>query len=79
MSLGGEQELLFNLASERGRDQRKPYMQNFAGRMWSGGTREHYASEISCHKQKSSNCPHHSKIKGFNNQWDFKKCQLTLI
>ena len=27
----------------------------------------------SCHKQKSSNCPHQSKIKGFNNQWDLKK------
>ena len=24
----------------------------------------------SCHEQKSSNCAHQSKIKGFNNQWD---------
>ena len=35
----------------------------------------------SCPKQKSSNYTHQSKIKGFNNQWDFKKkkSQLTLI
>ena len=26
-----------------------------------------------CHEQKSSNCSHQSKIKGFNNQWDLKK------
>ena len=25
----------------------------------------------SCHEQKSSNSPHQSKIKGFNNQWNF--------
>ena len=28
---------------------------------------------LSCPEQKSSDCPHQSKIKGFNNQWDFKK------
>ena len=27
----------------------------------------------SCCEQKLGNCPHQSKIKGFNNQWDLKK------
>ena len=50
-------------------------------RMWSGGAKEHYANEFSgrkgsCPEQKSSN-PHQSKIKGFNNLWDF--IQLTLL
>ena len=38
----------------------------FAGRKWSGGAMEHYASEIRDRKlpeQKSSNYPHQSKIK----------------
>ena len=32
----------------------------------------------SCHEQKSSNCTHQSKIKGFNNQWDKNKSQFDV-
>ena len=39
MRVGGERELALGLASCMG-----------VGRMWSGGTREHYASEISDRK-----------------------------
>ena len=28
--------------------------------------------------KKSSNCPHESKINGFNNKWDLKKITLIL-
>ena len=32
---------------------KKPYMKNYVGRMWSGGAREHYASQSSDRKLKS--------------------------
>ena len=47
------------------------HVKNFAGRMWSGGAREHYASEISDMKL----LPTSKQDQSFNN----KKSQLTLI
>ena len=49
------------------------HVKNFAGGQEEPGSimRVKLATE-SCHEQKSSNCPHQSKIKGFNNQWDLR-------
>ena len=47
---------------------------HYTDRMCSESAREHYASEINDRKlpeEKSSNCPHQSKIKGLINKlWD---------
>ena len=43
MSFGDEQEPVLKISSGRGHGLRKLY---FTGRMWSGGAREHYVSEI---------------------------------
>ena len=49
-SFGGEREPLLKLSSGGGMAQGSHTCNNFAGRMWSGGAREHYASEISDRK-----------------------------
>ena len=48
MSLGGEQEPLLKLSSGKGYGPRK--LKHFVARMWSGGAREHYASESNSRK-----------------------------
>ena len=46
------------------------YLQAGCGQMEPGSVMRVKLATGSCTEQKSNNCPHLSKIKGFNNQWD---------